>query len=58
MDTDIVVTTQSTYWWQGNIEPATEYHLECVLKNRCIQKLKKQFIFFTIMRLLKFRIMK
>lgn len=28
MDTDIVVTTQSTYWWQGNIETATEYHLE------------------------------
>ncbi|PWL70369.1 MAG: hypothetical protein DBY23_04630 [Bacillota bacterium] len=32
--------------------------MECILKNRCIQKLKKQFVFFTIMRLLKFRIMK
>lgn len=31
---------------------------KCILKNRCIQKLKKQFVFFTIMRLLKFRIIK
>ncbi|HIQ65251.1 MAG TPA: divalent cation tolerance protein CutA [Candidatus Faecenecus gallistercoris] len=49
---------ESTYWWQGNIETATEYHLECVLKKSLYPEIEKTFVFFTIMRLLKFRIIK
>ena len=45
MDTDIVVTTQSTYWWQGNIETATEYHLEMRSKKSFYPEIEKTIRF-------------
>ena len=40
-----LTTYESTYWWQGNIEPATEYHLEMHSKKSLYPEIEKTIRF-------------